>query len=98
MEEDSMNQEKLASGAKLGWRGLTRRGFIRHGASAGAGLMLGSEIGIAAWTNDEKERKEEGHHRCPPLPRAIPHISAPPGAHFFFPGPVDADPIGSHLN
>ncbi len=51
--------------------------------------MLGSD----AWADDEKER--EDHRACPAVPRPIPHISTPPGTHFFFPGSVDASPTTS---
>jgi hypothetical protein len=90
-----MNQEKLPSWARLAWGHLTRRGFIRSAAGAGAGLMLGSQIGARAWADDEKEEKEEGRRACPPVARPIPHISTPPGTHFFFPGPVDSNPVTS---
>ncbi len=89
MQEDTMNQEKLPSWARLAWRSLTRRGFIQSAAGAGAGLMLGSKIGVPAWAD------EAAHPACPAVPRPIPHITSPPGAHFFFPGPVDASPITS---
>src|SRR5712692_6295764 len=89
MQEDIMNQEKLPSWARLAWRSLTRRGFIQSAAGAGAGLMLGSKIGVPAWAD------EAAHPTCPAVPRPIPHITTPPGAHFFFPGPVDASPITS---
>ncbi len=84
-----MSQEKLPSWARLAWRGLTRRGFIQSAAGAGAGLMLGSKIEVPAWAD------EAAHPACPAVPRPIPHISTPPGAHFFFPGPVDASPTTS---
>jgi hypothetical protein len=69
-------------------RYLTRRGFIRGATGAGAGLLLGSQVKVA-------HAAEATHPDCPPVPRPIPHITAPPGAHFFFPGPVDADPVAS---
>ena len=66
---------------------LTRRNLIR--GAAGAGLILGSGLRVPAMA-------EEAEHRdCPAVPRPIPHISTPPGAHFFFPGPVDANPATS---
>ncbi len=78
-----MNQEKLPSWVRLAWRGLTRRGFIRSAAGAGAGLMLGSKIEVPAWA------EEAAHRACPAVPRPIPHITTPPPRHFFFPGPVE---------
>jgi hypothetical protein len=89
MQEDTMNQEKLPSWARLAWRSLTRRGFIQSAAGAGAGLMLGSKIGVPAWAD------EAAHPACPAVPRPIPHITGP--GHFFFPGPVDASPITSPI-
>ena len=68
---------------------FTRRGFIRSTAGTGAGLMLGSAIGVPAWA------EEAAHPACPAVPRPIPHITTPPGGHFFFPGPVDANPMTS---
>ena len=67
--------------------GLSRRNLIR--GAAGAGLVVGSGLRAPALA-------EEAEHRdCPAVPRPIPHISSPPGAHFFFPGPVDANPTTS---
>jgi hypothetical protein len=83
-----MSKERLPSEASLGWRGLTRRGFIQGASGAGAGLVLGSKIGSA-------RAEEAEHHACPAVPRPIPHLTNPPGAHFFFPGPVDASPVTS---
>ena len=79
-----MNQEKLPSWARLAWRGLTRRGFIQSAAGAGAGLVLGSKIGVPAWAD------EAAHPFCPAVPRPIPHITGP--GHFFFPGRVEGAP------
>ncbi len=84
MQEDTMNQEKLPSWARLAWRGLTRRGFIHSAAGAGAGLVLGSKIGVPAWAD------EAAHPFCPAVPRPIPHITGP--GHFFFPGRVEGAP------
>jgi hypothetical protein len=87
-----MNDEKSISW-KLQEKWLTRRNLIRGaaGTAAGAGLLLGSTLQLPAFAHDEDE--EERH--CKPVPRPIKHISTPPGAHFFFPGPVDADPTTS---
>jgi hypothetical protein len=82
-----MKQEK-APQPRLGWQGLSRRGFIQGVSGAGAGLVLGSKIGPA-----RAEEAEES--ACPAVPRPIPHSTNPPGAHFFFPGPVDASPVTS---
>ena len=84
-----MRQEKLPSLVTRGWRTLARRGFIRNVAGAGTGLMLGSEIEAPA------SGQQAAHPTCPAVPRPIPHITTPPGGHFFFPGPVDASPITS---
>ena len=73
---------------------LSRRSLIRGaaGTAAGAGLVLGSGLRLAARDDDEDEGNRS---RCKPVPRPIKHISTPPGAHFFFPGPVDANPTTS---
>ncbi len=84
-----MSQEKLPSWARLAWRGLTRRGFIQSAAGAGAGVVLGSRIGVPAWA------QEAAHPACPAVPRPIPHTTGPNHLHFFFPGPVDASPVTS---
>ena len=81
-QEDTLGREEPASGASQSWRGLTRRRFFRSAAGTGAGIVLGSKIGSA-------RAQEAAHPVCPAVPRPIPHISSPPGAHFFFPGPVE---------
>ncbi|HEV3422090.1 MAG TPA: hypothetical protein VG075_17390 [Candidatus Acidoferrum sp.] len=89
-----MNDEKSISWKKLQEKWLTRRNLIRGaaGTAAGAGLLLGSGLRLPALADDE----DEGHRdRCKAVPRPITHISSPPGAHFFFPGPVDASPTTS---
>ncbi len=86
-----MKQERLPSEARLGWQSLSRRGFIQGASGAGAGFLLGSKIGPA----HAEEAEDAEHHACPAVPRPIPHLSSPPGAHFFFPGPVDANPVTS---
>ena len=91
-----MNWDKLPSWARLARRGFDRRSFIQNAASAGAGLIIGSEM-VPTASADE----EEGERRsCEVVPRAIPHLTTPPCTHFFFPGPVDADattsPIRGH--
>jgi hypothetical protein len=89
-----MNDEKSISWKKLQERWLTRRNLIRGaaGTAAGAGLLLGSGLRLSARADDEDEGE---HNKCKAVPRPIPHISTPPGAHFFFPGPVDASPTTS---
>jgi hypothetical protein len=90
-----MNEEKSISWNKLQEKWLTRRTLIRGaaGTAAGAGLLLGSGLRSAALADDEDEEK---HNKCKALARPIPHITAPPGQHFFFPGPPDgsAAPTG----
>jgi hypothetical protein len=89
-----MNDEKSISWKKLQEKWLTRRNLIRGaaGTAAGAGLLLGSGLRLSAIADDEDEGNRD---RCKAVPRPIPHITTPPGAHFFFPGPVDADPMTS---
>jgi hypothetical protein len=89
-----MNDERSISWKKLQEKWLTRRNLIRGaaGTAAGAGLLLGSGLRLSARGDDE----DEGHReKCKAVPRPIPHISTPPGGHFFFPGPVDASPTTS---
>ena len=87
-EHDSVSSKKLQE--KL----LPRRNLIRGaaGTAAGAGLLLGSGLRSAALADDDGEGER---NKCKPVARPIPHITAPPGAHFFFPGPVDASPVTS---
>jgi len=51
--------------------------------------MIGSEMAPTAFA------QEAAHRSCPVVPRPIPHLTIPPSAHFFFPGPVDANPATS---
>ncbi len=94
-----MNDEKSISWKKLQQKSLSRRNLIRGaaGTAAGAGLLLGSGLRFSARADDDDEGE---HSKCKAVPRPIPHISitgpiTPPGAHFFFPGPVDANPMTS---
>lgn len=89
-----MNDEESISWKKLQEKWLTRRNLIRGaaGTAAGAGLLLGSGLRLSARADDEDEGE---HNKCKAVPRPIPHITAPPGTHFFFPGPVDASPTTS---
>ena len=70
---------------------MTRRSLIRGaaGTAAGVGLSLGSGLALPAFA------QEAAQETCRDLPRPIPHISTPPGGHFFFPGPVNANPMTS---
>jgi hypothetical protein len=54
--------------------------------------LFGSGLRSAALADDDDEGNRD---RCKAVPRPIPHITTPPGAHFFFPGPVDASPTTS---
>lgn len=89
-----MNDEKSISWKKLQEKWLTRRSLIRGaaGTAAGAGFLLGSGLRFSARADDDDEGE---HNKCKAVPRPIPHISTPPGTHFFFPGPVDASPTTS---
>jgi len=67
---------------------LSRRSFFGRAAMAGGAVLLGSSIPSKVWADDE------GLPGLCDLPVPIPHITSPPGAHFFFPAPVStgADP------
>lgn len=87
-----MDKQDSNSWQRLQQKSLSRRNLIRGvaGSAAGAGLLLGSGLRLAARADDDDEGE---HSKCKTVPRPIPHISTPPGGHFFFPGPVDADPM-----
>jgi hypothetical protein len=87
-----MNSEESNSSKKLQAKSLSRRSLIRRaaGTAAGTGLLFGSGLQFSAFAEDEGTG-----NKCKPVPRPIPHLTIPPGAHFFFPGPVDADPATS---
>ena len=75
-----------------GRRGLTRRNVV-HGSLA-AGAMLGSGLWTPARADDDNTA------RCA-VALPIPHITTPPGQHFYFPGPIDgsaspSDSSGTH--
>ena len=67
---------------------LSRRNFFGRAAMAGGAVLLGSSIPSKVWAEDE------GLPGLCDLPVPIPHVTSPPGAHFFFPAPVStgADP------
>jgi hypothetical protein len=83
-----MIENDSTSGRKLQHDRLTRRNLIRGaaGTAAGAGLVLGSGFPLPAFAGDDDEGE---HNKCKVLARPIPHITTPPGQHFFFPGPPD---------
>jgi hypothetical protein len=88
-KEKHMRDESYRLRRKLLAGRVSRRHFIRGVAgAAGAGIVLGAARPVPA-------RAQAAHPICPVVPRPIPHTSTPPGAHFFFPGPVDATPITS---
>jgi hypothetical protein len=84
-----MSKQDSIPWKKLQEKSLSRRNLIRGaaGTAAGAGLLLGSGLRFSVHADDDDEGE---HNKCKAVPRPIPHISTPPGAHFFFPGPVDA--------
>jgi hypothetical protein len=86
-----MNEQDFISGRKLEQKFVSRRNLIRGaaGTAAGAGFLLGSGLRMPALA------QEAAQETCRDLPRPIPHISSPPGQHFFFAGPVNADPVAS---
>ena len=86
-----MDGQDSNSWQKLQQKFLSRRNLIRGaaGTAAGAGLLLGSGLRFSARADDDDEGE---HSKCKAVPRPIPHISTPPGGHFFFPGPVEGAP------
>src|ERR1043166_2845124 len=95
MQEEHMNDRKLPIRVSSAWRDLTRRRFIRNATGAGAVVVLGSAVRQAEPHGKHAKEEEAAHRECPAVPRPIPHITSPPGLHFFFPGPVDASPVTS---
>jgi hypothetical protein len=79
-----MNEQDFISWRKLEQKCVSRRHLIRGaaGTAAGAGLLLSSGLRMPALA------QEAAQETCRDLPRPIPHITTPPGQHFFFPGPV----------
>jgi len=92
-----MDEQNPNSWQRLQQKFLSRRSLIRGaaGTAAGAGLLLGSGVRLAARTDDNDEEKGS---KCKAGPRPIPHISTPPGTHFFFAGSVDASEATSPNN
>lgn len=90
-----MNEVDSNSWKKLQQKSLSRRNLIRGaaGTAAGAGLLLGSGLRFSARADDDDERE---HNKCKALARPLPHISTPPGGHFFFPGPPGGNPSDPH--
>ncbi len=89
-----MNEQDSDSWKKLQQKWLSRRNLIRGaaGTAAGAGFLLGAGLRMPALADDEDEGDR---HKCKPVARPIPHRTGPNNLHFFFPGPVDADPMTS---
>jgi hypothetical protein len=76
---------------------ISRRSFFSAAAVVGA-FAFSSGLWRPSRVSADEDNCDEG--KCfSPLP--IPHITSPPGAHFFFPGPVTGDavppdPTGAH--
>ena len=86
-----MDEQDFISKGKFQQKSLSRRNLIRAaaGTAAGAGFLLGSGLRLPALADDDDEGE---HNRCKAVPRPNPHITTPPGGHFFFPGPVEGAP------
>lgn len=93
-----MNEATFVFGKNHQQKQVSRRDLIRSaaGTAAGTGLLLGSGPGLSAFADGGQEGTD---NRCKVLARPIPHISTPPGTHFFFPGPPDgsAPPTFPHF-
>ncbi|HKW34293.1 MAG TPA: hypothetical protein VJN92_14870 [Candidatus Acidoferrum sp.] len=89
-----MSSKDFFSWNSLRQKRLGRRNLIRGaaGSAAGAGLLLGSGLYAPAFGDDDEGER----NKCKTLPRPIPHITSPPGAHFFFPGPPGGNPSDPH--
>jgi hypothetical protein len=75
--------------------GLSRRSFLGRAAVTSGAVFLGSSIPVKLRAQDE------GLPGLCDFPEPIPHINVPPGAHFYFLGPVSGaaaptDPSGVH--
>ena len=70
---------------------ISRRKFFRASAgAASAGFLMDSAL------SKPLPAAAEAHRACPVQPEPIPHTIATPFGttiHFFFPGPVEGDPI-----
>jgi hypothetical protein len=78
---------------------LSRRSFFGRAAVASGAVLLGS--GIPTKVLAEDAASPCGLPGICDFPVPIPHINVPPGAHFYFAGPVDgsavaSDPSGAH--
>jgi hypothetical protein len=76
---------------------LSRRSFFASVAATGGTALLTASVPAKVWA-DENSCGVPG--LCD-FPVPIPHINVPPGAHFYFAGPVDGsavatDPSGAH--
>jgi len=96
-----MNKQGPFSFNTLQDKWLTRRNLIRGaaGTAAGAGLLLGSGLRLAARADHDDD---EGRETCA-LALPLPHTTAGPFGplHFYFPGPIDGsaaatDGTGTH--
>ncbi|PYT76805.1 MAG: hypothetical protein DMG40_25410 [Acidobacteria bacterium] len=87
-----MIEKNSAPSKRLPLERLSRRNLLLRaaGATAGAGLLLRERLGQPVFAQEQ----EDDVGSCRHLPRPIPHITTPPGGHFFFPAPVTepADP------
>ncbi|HVH89531.1 MAG TPA: hypothetical protein VM912_22635 [Terriglobales bacterium] len=77
---------------------ISRRQLITGAAS---GLLLGSAFPKTAFARDDDDDQGRCADGLCDFPVPIPHINTPPGAHFYFPGPVSGaawptDPSGAH--
>jgi hypothetical protein len=92
---DQRRDTKPLPQTRLWPNALSRRQLFK----AGGGLGLAISSGV--WMPAQAEA-DSGQENCiSPLP--IPHVTTPPGAHFFFAGPVTGvafptDPTGAHPN
>src|SRR5438105_13124715 len=96
-----MNKQGPFSFNTLQDKWLTRRNLIRGaaGSAAGAGLLLGSGLRLAARADHDDD---EGRETCA-LALPLPHTTAGPFGplHFYLPGPIGGaasgrDATGTH--
>ena len=62
--------------------GFSRRSFFGRAAATSGAMLLGSSLPVSLRAHDEALPGTDD------FPVPIPHITTPPGAHFYFPGPV----------